>query len=425
MNTLKDVYYFRPVPNELKREFHPFVVGAQANVWTEFMKDFKQVEYMILPRLLALSEALWTGSSPKYAYKTGENAVEMGNRNIDTAFADFLDRLSFHEKFGNFANVKFAHSHYGIKPSIETGQDTIWVEMASASGFAPKVDNGRPDQIEIKKSRAGLAWEELVKPSEDEKTLIKIKNGGVHVSEWASINHLYQGKSGPRTAVTTSADIHGYFSQNINQAVSLSFRKHLGFGKKIQLNIPADSRYPGHGEGTLCDGLAGGNYLGAHWLGFYGKDMVAVLDLDTITDVESITLGALSVEPSWIFAPTEVQIETSSDGKIWELHPMPSQRRTTVTSDTVMFSAGKSMVNRTTQLGNTRYTFDEIWGRNVAEKHIQYTVNLPPSKDSVTNTPPFQTRYIRITAKCRMSLPSDHPGVGNPAWIFVDEIVVK
>jgi hypothetical protein len=32
---------------------------------------------------------------------------------------------------------------------------------------------------------------------------------------------------------------------------------------------------------------------------------------------------------------------------------------------------------------------------------------------------------IKITAKCRMSLPSDHPGVGNPAWIFVDEIVVK
>ncbi|MEI8101260.1 MAG: beta-N-acetylhexosaminidase, partial [Bacteroidota bacterium] len=157
MNTLKDVYYFRPVPNELKREFHPFVVGAQANVWTEFMKDFKQVEYMILPRLLALSEALWTGSSPNHAYKMGENAVEMGNRNIDTAFADFLDRLSFHEKFGNFANVKFAHSQYGIKPSIETGHDTIWVEMASASGFAPKVDNGRPDQIEIKKSRAGLA----------------------------------------------------------------------------------------------------------------------------------------------------------------------------------------------------------------------------------------------------------------------------
>ena len=425
MNTLKDVYYFRPVPNELKREFHPFVVGAQANVWTEFMKDFKQVEYMILPRMLALSEALWTGSSPKNAYKTGENAVEMGNRNIDTAFADFLDRLRFHEEFGNFANVKFAHSQYGIKPSIETGHDTIWVEMTSASGFAPKVDNGRPDQIEIKKSRAGLAWEELVKLSDDDKPSVKVKNGGVPVSEWASINNLYQGKSGPRTAVTTSMDIHGYFSQNINQAVSLSFRKHLGFGKKIQLSTPADSRYPGHGEGTLCDGLAGGNYLGAHWLGFYGKDMVAVLDLDTITEVESITLGALSVEPSWIFAPTEVQIETSSDGKIWELHPMPSQRRTTVTSDTVMFSAGKSMVNRTTQLGNTRYTFDEIWGRNVADKHIQYTVNLQPSKDSVINAPPFQTRYIRITAKCRMSLPSDHPGVGNPAWIFVDEILVK
>ena len=425
MNTLKDVYYFRPVPNDLKREFHPFVVGAQANVWTEFMKDFKQVEYMIFPRMLALSEALWTGSSPKNAYKMGENAIEMGNRNIDTAFADFLDRLSFHEQFGNFANVKFAHSQYGIKPSIENGHDTIWVEMASASGIAPKVNNGEEDQIEIKKSRIGQAWEELIKPTDDGVPAEPIKNGGVHHSEWTRIENIYRGKSGPRTAVTVSEDIHGYFSQNINQAVTLSFRKHVGFGKKIHLQVPADSRYPGHGEGTLCDGLSGGNYLGAHWLGFYGKDMVAVLDLDTLTDVESITLGALSVEPSWIFAPTEVQIETSSDGKNWELHPMPSQCRTIVSSDTVIYSGGKSMISRTTQLGKMRYTFDEIWGRNLADKHIHYSVNLQASKDSTTTAPPFQTRFIRITAKCRMSLPSDHPGVGNPAWIFVDEIVVK
>jgi hexosaminidase len=423
MNTLKDVYYFRPIPNELKPEFQPYVVGAQANVWTEFMKDFKQVEYMILPRMLALSEALWTGSSSKNAYKVGENAVEMGNRNIDTAFEDFLDRVVLHESFGNFAKVKFAHSQYGIKPKIETGHDTIWVEMSSASGYAPRGFNGKPDQIAIQKSRAGMSWEELPTHTDIENPLAKSKGGGVPVSEWTQIEKLYHGKSGPKVAVTESSDIHGYFSQNINQSVSLSFRKHLGFGKSIQLSTPPDSRYPGHGEGTLCDGLVGGNYLGAHWLGFYGKDVVAVMDLDTITDIQSITLGALSLEPSWIFAPTEVQFETSMDKKTWELHPMPMQQRVSVSSDTVMFSAGKSMVNRTTQLGNKRFTFDEIWGRSLADNHIHFTVNLQPNQ--IPDAPAFQARFIRITAKCRMSLPPNHPGVGNPAWIFIDEIVVK
>jgi hypothetical protein len=88
-----------------------------------------------------------------------------------------------------------------------------------------------------------------------------------------------------------------------------------------------------------------------------------------------------------------------------------------------MFSAGKSMVNRTTQLGNKRFTFDEIWGRSLADNHIHFTVNLQPNQ--IPDAPAFQARFIRITAKCRMSLPPNHPGVGNPAWIFIDEIVVK
>ena len=231
---------------------------------------------------------------------------------------------------------------------------------SSISGFAPKLQGEVIDHIEIKKSSVGPAWEELARPAEDDKTAEAKVKDGVNHSDWTSIDNPNRGKFGPRVAITASEDIHGYFSQNINQATTLSFRKHLGFAKKIQLQFPADARYPGHGEGTLCDGLVGGNYLGAHWLGFYGKDMVAVLDLDTITEVESVTLGALSVEPSWIFAPTEVRIETSSDGKIWELHPMPSQSRTVVSSDTVVYSSGKSMVNRVTHLGHSRYTFDEI-----------------------------------------------------------------
>jgi len=56
------VYGYDPVPADLSPEQERFVLGAQGNVWTEWMPDFTTVETMILPRMLALAEVLW---SPK------------------------------------------------------------------------------------------------------------------------------------------------------------------------------------------------------------------------------------------------------------------------------------------------------------------------------------------------------------------------
>jgi hexosaminidase len=60
MNTLKNVYDYQPVPRELDAEAAKHVLGAQANVWTEFIPTVEQLEYMILPRMLALSEVVWS-----------------------------------------------------------------------------------------------------------------------------------------------------------------------------------------------------------------------------------------------------------------------------------------------------------------------------------------------------------------------------
>ncbi len=54
------VYAYEPVPDELTPEQAKHILGAQANLWTEYMPVFEQVEYMLLPRLLALSEVVWT-----------------------------------------------------------------------------------------------------------------------------------------------------------------------------------------------------------------------------------------------------------------------------------------------------------------------------------------------------------------------------
>lgn len=57
---LQVAYGYDPVPKELKADEYHYVLGAQANVWTEYMTNPSKVEYMVFPRLSALSEAFWT-----------------------------------------------------------------------------------------------------------------------------------------------------------------------------------------------------------------------------------------------------------------------------------------------------------------------------------------------------------------------------
>lgn len=58
--TVQKVYSYEPVPAELPVEKEKYVLGAQANVWTEYIKYPSKVEYQVFPRMSALSEVLWT-----------------------------------------------------------------------------------------------------------------------------------------------------------------------------------------------------------------------------------------------------------------------------------------------------------------------------------------------------------------------------
>src|SRR3989454_1829195 len=59
-NTLEDVYAYEPVPRELNGDGAKHVLGAQGQIWTEYMPDPKRVEYMAWPRLIALAEVVWS-----------------------------------------------------------------------------------------------------------------------------------------------------------------------------------------------------------------------------------------------------------------------------------------------------------------------------------------------------------------------------
>jgi hexosaminidase len=63
--TIQKVYSYDPIPKALSAEDAKYVLGAQANVWTEYMTNTKKVEYQIFPRMSALSEVLWTPKEKK------------------------------------------------------------------------------------------------------------------------------------------------------------------------------------------------------------------------------------------------------------------------------------------------------------------------------------------------------------------------
>ena len=69
LTPLQKVYAFEPVPDALTADEAQRVLGAQGNVWTEYMQTTEYVEYMVFPRMLALSEVVW---SPKDARRWDE-----------------------------------------------------------------------------------------------------------------------------------------------------------------------------------------------------------------------------------------------------------------------------------------------------------------------------------------------------------------
>ncbi|HEX5151043.1 MAG TPA: beta-N-acetylhexosaminidase [Parafilimonas sp.] len=62
LTTADSVYMYEPVPKELSKEASRYVLGGQGNIWTEFISNPARAEYMMFPRMSALSEVLW---SPK------------------------------------------------------------------------------------------------------------------------------------------------------------------------------------------------------------------------------------------------------------------------------------------------------------------------------------------------------------------------
>ncbi len=62
---METVYGYNPEPVQLDENQHQYIIGAQANLWTEYIANFSKLQYMLFPRMAALSEVLWSPQSAR------------------------------------------------------------------------------------------------------------------------------------------------------------------------------------------------------------------------------------------------------------------------------------------------------------------------------------------------------------------------
>lgn len=156
----------------------------------------------------------------------------------------------------------------------------------------------------------------------------------------------------------------------------------LSFGRSVTLTNEPSEKYKAAGAVSLTDAAKGSlKFSDGKWLGFEGKDFQATLDFGKKTAIHSASFGYLVSNKSWIFEPVDIKIEYSTDGK--EYKPLLSKK----------FNPA-------------------MWKSADAVKHFSDVF------------PEVNARYVRFTAKNRVTCPEGHPGAGGKAWIFVDEIEV-
>jgi hexosaminidase len=127
---LSKVYSFEPVPEILTDDESRYILGAQGNVWTEYMLSGNHVEYMILPRATAIAEVLWT-------------PVEKKDYN------DFLQRLKNQLNLLTFNGINYYLPTVDGLIKNRVFNDTARVELRNPFGFGDiryTLDGSEPGQ---------------------------------------------------------------------------------------------------------------------------------------------------------------------------------------------------------------------------------------------------------------------------------------
>ncbi len=126
---LEKVYSFEPVPKELTADEAKYIIGGQANIWTEYIKTPAHVEYMAFPRMLALAEVVWS-------------------RAEDKNYEDFQKRLAANLPRLDKQNVNYRIPEPGGLQSVVTQDEKVSIELRPAAGTRVHytIDGTVPDE---------------------------------------------------------------------------------------------------------------------------------------------------------------------------------------------------------------------------------------------------------------------------------------
>ncbi len=261
---LEKVYGYEPIPEELSAQEGRFILGAQGNVWTEYIPTPEKVEYMAFPRAIAIAELTWTPKEKKN-------------------YEDFAGRLAKHFTRLDKLQVNYSRALHSIKTktvSPAPGQVAVALATMHSSGVIRyTTDGSRPDA----RSTAYTDPIVLDKPVTLQSMVF----------------------SGDAAASPVS---------------SIRFEPHLAAARPVTLNTPPSPAYNLGGAQALVNGVAGSDnrYGDSEWLGWSGKDVEAIIDLGSEMPLRQVQMRFFNGPGQWIYLPKGVDVSVSRDGQKWK-----------------------------------------------------------------------------------------------------------
>ena len=250
--TIQRVYGYEPIPDSLSEAEGRFILGAQGNVWTEYMQTPAQVEYMAFPRVCALSEVLWTPAAKR-------------------TWPDFARRLKNQFKVMDVLGVNYARSFYDVKSSF-------------AGGYVVLNSNDRT--VQVKYTRDG--------------TDPKNTSAGFY-----SPIGLQQS-----TTIKAVSVVDG---EIVGKILTVRYLVHKALGKSYTLSTKPD-QYTGGERHGLTNGVSGALRAWNNWVGIK-NDLDPVIDFGETTTFAKVSTNFLNSKESWIYPPRSIEIFVSDDGQ--------------------------------------------------------------------------------------------------------------
>lgn len=258
-NPIENVYAYDPVPAILDSSERNFIWGAQGNMWSEYLNNTSKLEYMLFPRISALSEVLWTEPNQK-------------------DWNNFVQRLPLLMELYQHWGVHYSRAYYDLQPSVV---------LLSGNSIGFKLDN------KLTGATIRYGWDSSGTSLKTYRTPIRIQQSG---TIYARVE-----KAGK--------PVSGWLKQ--------SFVLNKATGKKITLAREPNKSYSLGGAFSLVDGVQNqqGMLKSAQFLGFNGRDLEATIDLGKRTRIREVVLHSFDQPGSWIYRPRLVECWVSNNGR--------------------------------------------------------------------------------------------------------------